>query len=109
MKNRHVWWNRWLLGVLLFSGVGIPRNGLSATCIVESQTALAIDGPGWFELVDRRSGEYFFSRYGDFVLDESARLVTREGFGVQGVAASGSVGHRLEGMEDDWERDSFRW
>ena len=92
MKNRHVWWNGWLLAVLLFSGVGIPRNGLSATRIVQSLTALAIDGPGWFELVDRRSGEHFFSRYGDFVLDESARLVTWEGFGVQGIAASGSVG-----------------
>lgn len=69
-------------GVLLFSGVGIPRNGLSATRIVESQTALAIDGPGWFELVDRRSGEHFFSRYGDFVVDESGRLVRYDGLAV---------------------------
>ena len=74
------------MAALLFSGVGIPCNGLSATRIVESQTALAIDGPGWFELVDWRSGKHFFSRYGDFVVDESGRLVTWEGFGVQGVA-----------------------
>lgn len=95
MKKRHVWWNGWLLAILLLCGVGIPLNGLSATRIVQSQTAFAIDGPGWFELVDRRSGQHFFSRYGDFVLDENGRLTTYvayDGQAVQGVAATGSIG-----------------
>ena len=77
------WWRFWLLGV----GVGLlPCNLLAATRVVDSPTALAIDGRGWFLVVDNRTGEEFFTRQGEFVLDGNGYVVTLNGFVLQGVS-----------------------
>lgn len=53
------------------------------------QTDLAVSGDGFFVVEDPISGAQFATRAGDFRLDQSYRLVTNNGFRVQGFTDSG--------------------
>lgn len=79
------WSRRWCIGILLSVWT---CNLLGATRVVNSPTALAIDGRGWFLVADQEKGEVFFTRQGDFVLDENGYLETLQGFAVQGIDSS---------------------
>ena len=53
------------------------------------QTDLAISGDGFFMVADPTSGAQYATRSGDFRLDQSYRLVTNNGFRVQGFTDPG--------------------
>lgn len=92
-------WMRRLVQISALAGGVASCNLLAGTRIVESPTALAVDGRGWFPITDSRTGEEFFTRQGEFVLDETGRLVTPEGFVLLG--ADGTNSSRLTSLRID--------
>lgn len=62
------------------------QGGLNRTNI---QTDLMVSGDGFFMVRDSVSGEQYATRAGNFQLDDSGRLITDQGFRVQGYSDSG--------------------
>lgn len=58
-------------------------DGIATTSV---DTDLAIRGKGWFVLRQPETGNFFYTRFGDFRLDSNGYLLTGQGYRLQGLA-----------------------
>jgi len=79
------------LGSRVNASSTIMKNG--AISLTEKSTDLAIDGDGWFGVVD--GDKKYFTRAGDFVFDSNNDLITRDGKYVLGTMADNIKDHTL--------------
>jgi flagellar hook protein FlgE len=84
-------------GITSQTGGGVHLSGISTSFATEEGTYtgqesdLAIDGNGFFRVVDPSSGQEYYTRSGNFTRDNSGYLVTPEGYRLQGTGTlSGS-------------------
>ena len=64
----------------------------------ESPLDVAIDGPGFFSVADE-NGNTFYTREGNFELDNNGNIVTPNGLTVQGEGGAISVGNNATSIE----------
>ncbi len=78
-----------------FEGHGAQCDPLTRGAVVETsvETDLAIDGSGFFSVVNR--GRLFLTRDGAFTVDFDAHLVSRDGYTLQGFAPGSTVASDL--------------
>ncbi|MBQ9389154.1 MAG: flagellar hook-basal body protein [Synergistaceae bacterium] len=64
----------------------------------ESQLDMAIDGQGFFALTDE-NGETFYTREGNFVLDNNGNIVNPNGLMLQGEGGALNIGNNVRSVE----------
>lgn len=86
--NQRAETDEWVFGNQLDEAVRHFSDG--ALQITEMQTDLALNGNGFFT-VQNENGEIFYTRNGNFTVNEAGQLTTQEGFIVQGIAVGGGA------------------
>lgn len=61
-------------------------DGIATTSL---ETDLAIRGKGWFVLRQPETGNFFYTRFGDFRFDSEGHLISNLGYRLQGLAQPG--------------------